>query len=337
MQSYGALYSLTGDPAAKAVLLQAAATLSGRFNAKVGAFDHWSFTGPNTFDLVIDGMNDLRPLMWGGANGGYPAWLAEAEQHANTVAGALIRSDGSTFQYATYDATTGQQTFLGTYQGAGNDSDWQRGLTWAINGYADLYYQTGIATYLQIAQHLADHFISVLPSDCVPYWDALDPGVSNVPRDTSAGALGDLGLTKLSVLAATAGDQSRYAAAAQCGLHSLIANGYLAPTTSDAVLQHGNAPDGGDISLIYGDAAFVAALTAQLDLNDGLPISWTMSYDFSPVVTADLAEPGSLLVFLTACVCLAGFWRGSWASRLAKVAPVRLNAVVTPVSGTIDI
>ena len=309
MQSQGALYALTGDPAYKAVLAQAAGTLAGRFNATVGAVDQWDFTGANTFDLVIDGMNNLRPLMWSGANGGDPAWLTEAEQHARTVAATLIRADGSTFQYAVFNPVTGARTFLGTYQGAGDNSDWQRGLTWAINGYADLYHQSGDSLFLSIAQSLADHFIAALPADCVPYWDVLAPNAPNIPRDTSAAALGDLGLTKLSVLATSASDRDRYAASAQCGLHSLIANGYLAPGTASAVLRHGNAPDGVDVPLIYGDAAFVTALVAQQNLNDGLPITWTMSYDYAPLIAADLMEPGAVLVLLPGVIVLMGLRR----------------------------
>ncbi len=303
MQSVGALYSLTGDPSYKAVLLQAAGSLAQRFNTLVPAINQWDFTGPNTFNLVLDGMNDLRPLYWGAANGGDPAWLTMAEEHADTVNGTLVRSDGSTYQYATYDPGTGQQTFLGTYQGYSNTSDWQRGLTWAINGYSDLYYQTKNANYLAVAEKLADHFINVLPQDCVPVWDPGDPAGSNAPRDTSAGALGDLGLTKLSVLATNGNNQS-YAAAAQCGLSSLINNGYLAPSSSDAVLQHGNAPDGPDVSLIYGDAAFVTALTAWQDLNAGIPIDWTMSYDVS-----ELPEPTSLVLLGVACAGVFGVRR----------------------------
>ena len=148
--------------------------------------------------------------------------------------------------------------------------------------------------------------IAALPADCVPYWDVLAPNAPNIPRDTSAAALGDLGLTKLSVLAASASDRDRYAASAQCGLHSLIANDYLAPGTASAVLRHGNAPDGGDVPLIHGGAAFVTALVARRNLNDGLPITWTMSYDHAPLIAADLMEPGAVLVLLPGVIMLMG-------------------------------
>ncbi len=335
MLSYGALYSITGDPAYKAVLAQAAATLSGRFNATIGAINQWDFTGPGTFTLLADGMNDLEPLAWIGANGGDPALLAEAESNANLVASTLVRADGSTYQQAQYNPTTGVQTFLGTYQGYSNTSDWQRGLTWEMNGFTELYKQTGDPTYLQVAETLANHFISVLPSDCVSYWDASDPAVPNALRDTSAAALGALALTELGVLAASPGDQNTYQTSAQCVLKGLI-NGYLAPS-GVAVLTQGNAPGIADGALIYGDGAFTAALAAQLDLAQGQNIDWTVSYGYDPVTFAQtVPEPGSLAMMLTTVAGLWLFGRGRACRAVSSCLPLAAGPKVQKRTGRRD-
>lgn len=302
MAGFGALYSLTGNAAYKSVLLQAGAALAGRYNPLVGGINQWN-SGPGVFTLLVDGMNDLRPLAWGGMNGGNPAWLAEAKQNAATVAATLVRANGSTYQMANYDPATGQMTFLGTYNGYSNTSDWQRGLAWGMNGFADLYAQTGDATDLQEAELLADHFIAVQPADCVSYWDTADPAGSGALRDTSATALGDLALTKLSVLAGGSADRTRYEAGASCGLESLM-TAYQAPGSGDAVLKQGNAPDGKNVALIYGDASFVTALAAQQDLALGQPIGWTMSYDYTPI-----PEPASFALLGFAVVAMVGALR----------------------------
>jgi unsaturated chondroitin disaccharide hydrolase len=301
MQGFGALYSLTGNPAYASVLVQAGATLAARYNPLVGGIDQYDT--PGTFTLLEDGMNDMKPLEFGATHGGSAGWLGIAAQNALTVAANLIRPNGSTYQMALFDPTTGQQTFLGTMNGYSNTSDWQRGLAWAINGYADLYDVTRNAQFLSIAEQLANHFIAVLPSDCVPYWDADDPSIPGAPRDTSAGALGDLGLTKLAVLAGgTAG--AGYEAAAQCGLSSLISN-YLAPNSSEAVLTQGNAPDGSDVALIYGDASFVEALAAQQYMNQGLSIAWTMSDAYLPLGT-EVPEPSAWTLLAAGVAALRG-------------------------------
>ena len=306
MLSTGALYSLTGDQSYKTTIFQAASSLASRYSSVAGAINHVD-AFPGSILLLQDSMNNLAPLSWAGANGGDPAWSADAAQHALTTAANLPRPDGSTNQLALFDPVTGARTFLGTYQGYSDSSDWQRGLTWAMNGYADLYYQTKNTAFLASAQALADHYLSVVRNDCVPYWDARDPAIPAAPIDTSAAALADLALIKLGTIAAAPADQARYGTAAQCGLKTLIASD-LAGSSGDAVLLHGNnvgGRDGANVSLIFGDAAFVAALAAQQDLNNGLPITWTMSYDLAPINAAGVVpEPAALLLFASGMLAM---------------------------------
>ena len=62
-------------------------------------------------------MMTLGPLQWGASNGGSPAWAGIAATHAQTVTTNIVRSDGSTFQLANFDPSTGALLSQGTFAG----------------------------------------------------------------------------------------------------------------------------------------------------------------------------------------------------------------------------
>ena len=66
----GTGYRITGDPHYKEVLLQAARTLSGRFNPKVGCIKSWDWPKQWPFPVIIDNMMNLELLLWAARHGG---------------------------------------------------------------------------------------------------------------------------------------------------------------------------------------------------------------------------------------------------------------------------
>lgn len=68
--SFGNGYRLTGNPQYKAVLLQAAQTLSTRFNSTIGCIKSWDGQKAWRYPVIIDTMMNLELLFWGSKNGG---------------------------------------------------------------------------------------------------------------------------------------------------------------------------------------------------------------------------------------------------------------------------
>ena len=125
--SFGNGYRL-GDSSYKSVLLTAGKSLASLYNSKVGAVRSWTF-GPWQFPVIIDSMMTLGPLQWGAGNGGSSTWAGFAATHAKTVSTNLVRLDGSTYQLANFNPTTGAPASPEHYQtgGLSATSVWARG------------------------------------------------------------------------------------------------------------------------------------------------------------------------------------------------------------------
>jgi unsaturated chondroitin disaccharide hydrolase len=276
-ESFGNGYRLTGDPTYKAELLTAGASLAQRYNPTVGAVRSLSF-GPWQYPVAIDNMMTLGPLQWGATHGGDPSWGADAGQHAQTSIANLVRSDGSTYQLANFDPTTGALINHDVVQGVSVSSTWSRGQAWGLYGFVQAYQATGNPDFLATAEKLADYFFSNLPSDHVPYWDFNAPATSTTPRDTSAAAIAADGLVMLSTVAQTAAERATYLTEAEDILGSLSSS-YLAPASGEAVLAQGSgfvpANFEIDTALIYGDYFFTEALLRLQNALEGKP-GWTL-------------------------------------------------------------
>jgi unsaturated chondroitin disaccharide hydrolase len=136
--SFGNGYRLTGDPSYKNALLTAGQSLASLYNSKVGAVRSWTF-GTWQYPVIIDSMMTLGPLQWGASNGGSSNWAGIAATHAKTVTTNLVRLDGSTYQLANFDPTTGALLSRGTFAGYSNTSTWARGQAWALYGFVQAY------------------------------------------------------------------------------------------------------------------------------------------------------------------------------------------------------
>jgi len=274
--SFGNGFRLTGDPAYRDVVLQAAQSLASRFDPVVGCIRSWDF-GLWQFPVIVDNMMNLEILFWAAANGGDPLWYDMALSHALKTIDNHLRADGSTYHVVDYDPLTGGVVDRSTWAGYASDSTWSRGQAWAVHGFTMAFRETAEPALLAAAEAVAGYFVDNLPADGVPYWDFDAPGIPNTERDSSAAAIGAAGLLELSALTGDPLLQRKYYDAARKILLSLATpvaeGGYLAEDgagqpLSAGVLMHGCAihPDsyaGGNIpdeSLIWGDYYFLEAL-----------------------------------------------------------------------------
>jgi unsaturated chondroitin disaccharide hydrolase len=245
-------------------ILQAAKSLSSRFNSRVGCIKSWD-NRKWPYPVIIDNMMNLELLFWASKNGGSKELYDIAVSHALKTMQNHVRADGSTYHVVSYDTTTGAVLARETHQGYTNESVWARGQAWALYGFTMTYRETKDERFLKTAQRVADYFIDLLPADKVPYWDFQAPNIPNEERDVSAAAIACSGLFELSALSREPEKGAAYRKAAEHILVSLCQPPYLSRGTSSiAILNHavGNKPGKSeiDVSLIYGDYYFLEAI-----------------------------------------------------------------------------
>jgi unsaturated chondroitin disaccharide hydrolase len=306
--SFGNGYRLTGDPSYKSVLVTTGNSLASLYNPNVGAVRSWTFP-QYQFPVIIDSMMTLGPLQWGASNGGSSTWAGIAATHAQTVTTNLVRSDGSTFEVADFDPTTGALLSQGTFAGFSDSSTWARGQAWALYGFVQAYQTSDNPAFLTTAEEVASYFVDHSPANGIPPWDFDAPGTQ--PVDTSAAAIAADGLVMLSTVAGANG--SLYLMDAENILGSLSSL-YLGPASGESVLFDGFPGNGGtNTALIYGDYYFTEALLRLQDVLDGKP-GWVL---YSPTTVPE-SSTWAMMLLGFAGVGFAGRRRAR-ASRAAAV------------------
>ncbi len=276
--SFGTGYRLTQDAHYRAVLLEAARTLSTRFNPRVGAIRSWDHHRELWgFPVIIDNMLNLELLFAATRLSGDSSFYKIAVTHATTTLRHHFRPDYSSFHVVDYDSATGRVVKRTTHQGYADASAWARGQAWALYGYTMCYRETHNPAYLVQAEHVADYILHHpnLPQDLVPYWDFNDPAIPHAPRDASAGAIIASGLLELSTFSKQGALYRRQASQL---LDNLAKNYTARPGTNGGFLllhSTGHKPAGGeiDVSLIYADYYFMEALLRRQALAAGRPLS----------------------------------------------------------------
>ena len=253
--SFGNGYRLRGNDTYRTTVLQAAASLSTRFSAHVGAVRSWN-SGPTEFKVIIDTLMNLELMFWASKHGGLRAWYDQAYRHALTTAANHVRPDGSSYHLVTYDPATGKVLSRTTVQGAEDHSTWARGQAWALYGFTVAYRETKDTRLLDVARRASDWYLAHVPADRIPFWDFAAPGIPDAPRDTSAAAVAASGLLELARRDPDPAHRARYANAARETVAALTSARWLTTAESEAVLAHGtySAPAGNsDTGLIWGD------------------------------------------------------------------------------------
>lgn len=263
--SFGQGYRLTGDTVYRAVIIQAAQTLSTRFNPVVGCIRSWDHNSHRwDFPVIIDNMLNLELLFAATRLTGDSSFYDIAVSHANTTLKNHFRPDGGTYHVIDYDPETGEVEHRNTHQGYSDSSTWARGQAWALYGYTVCYRETGDERYrdkaLEIASWLKHH--PHTPADGIPYWDFDAPGIPDEPRDASAAAVIASALYELSTRVTDDGSLRHDAD----HIINSLSTAYTAPkgTHHGFILLHstGSKPANSevDVPLIYADYYFLEAL-----------------------------------------------------------------------------
>lgn len=256
-----------GDASLKGPALQAARTLSQRFNSKGRYFQAWgALDAPaeRRGRAIVDTMMNLDLLFWASRETGDARFAEMAVAHAHTALAYQVRPDGSTSHAIDFDPETGEFLGQGTHQGLSASSCWSRGQAWAVYGFAECYRETHAEPFLEAARRLARYSLRRSPADRIPYWDYDSPLIPNDVRDSSAAAIFASGLLLLACL------ETDMSMAAECKreagmiLESLWNNYSSRGTPEPSILIHAtrSKPHGlMDHGLIYGDYYFLEGLT----------------------------------------------------------------------------
>lgn len=135
-----------------------------------------------------------------------------------------------------------------------------------------MYRFTKNPAYLSQAKKIAHFILSNpnLPSDKIPYWDFDAPGIPNVPRDASSGAIMASALLELGQFTSGA-EKKEYIQTAETILQSLSSPAYRAKLGENGgfLLMHsvGSLPHKSEVDapLTYADYYFIEALTRYKD------------------------------------------------------------------------
>lgn len=261
--SYGNAYRLTGDEAYKNLIVQAAATLSTRFNPKTGCIRSWDF-GKWQYPVIVDNMMNLELLFAATKLSGDSSYYKIAVSHAGNTMKNHFRADFSSYHVVDYDTLTGNVISKTTLQGYADESAWARGQAWALYGFTMCYRETKNLAYLKQAERVASFLLShpKLPADKIPYWDFNLPDMTKEPRDASAAAIIASALYELEDYSK---EKKRYHRAANVIMKSLAESYGAAPGTHKGfILLHstGHKPANGevDVPIIYADYYYLEAL-----------------------------------------------------------------------------
>lgn len=271
--SFGKGYELTQDNAFRNIIIQAAQTLSSRYNPTVKAIRSWDFNREKwQYPVIIDNMLNLELLFRATLLTGDSLYHQIAINHANTTLNNHFRADGSSYHVVDYDTQDGSVRMKCTHQGLFDESVWSRGQAWGLYGYTMCYRFTHNPVYLSQAEKIAEYFFHLpnLPEDFIPYWDMKDPAIPDSPRDASAAAIMASGLYELSTYVSR--EKSKlYKVTADKIIHSLNTNYRTTENTAQGFLllhSTGNYPakDEIDVPISYADYYYLEALLRKNQL-----------------------------------------------------------------------
>lgn len=265
---FGNGYRLTGDSSYRSVIIQAARSLSTRFNPVPGVIRSWDHHKAEwQYPVIIDNMMNLELLFRATELTRDSSFYRIAVSHADKTLANHFRPDNSSYHVVDYNPATGAVNRKVTAQGYSDSSAWARGQAWGLYGYTMTYRFTRDPRYLRQAEAIAQFILAradQLP-DLVPYWDYNAPGIPDAPKDASAAAITAAALFELAGFS-KAPDYRGYA---QKILASLTSH-YRSPIGQNGgfLLLHstGHHPAGSeiDVPIIYADYYYVEALMRSL-------------------------------------------------------------------------
>lgn len=270
--SYGNALRLTGNEAYRDIIIQAAKSLSTRYNPAVGLIQSWNAAPSRDwqYPVIIDNMMNLELLFDATAFSGDSTFYQIALSHADNTIKNHYRPDYSTWHVIDYNPADGSVRHRNTHQGYSDESSWSRGQSWGAYGYVMCYRKTKEPKYLSQAEKIFDFIADHpnYPEDGIPYWDFDAPDTPESYRDVSAAAILASALYEISRYS----DKQDYKAWADKIMQSLGSAGYRAPKGENGhfILMHsvGSLPHNSevDVPLNYADYYFLEALKRKGEL-----------------------------------------------------------------------
>lgn len=275
-------YQLRGSDSSKDIVINAAHSLSTRWNETVKCIrswdsmssPRWNFSDKNkNFLVIIDNMMNLELLYRGAELTDDDELARRATEHAKTTMAHHIRPDDSTYHLVNYNPANGDVQGRYTVQGYADNSTWARGQSWGVYGYTTAYKHTKDPEFLSTAKRLATYFIKRMretaDSTGMVYWDFDAPHTTPPIRDVSAAMVVCSGLLELYELT---GDAQFLPDVAQMLEYAIWHS--KAPKEADTVLRGAtvnNNPDNKNPSfetgLVYADYYLLEVGNRLLQLN----------------------------------------------------------------------
>ncbi len=226
---------LAGDSLADTIALEAAESLRGQFDPRLGIIplgkDAEEHGEVGKAFSSIDSLQAVPLLFWAAKRTGDSTYADCAAKHMTRVLEIHLREDGSIIQSSELDSASGNVRRHFTHKGASDTSIWGRAQAWGM-----LYSAMAFARkpnevrWVKQSMAAADWWLAHVPKGMVAYWDFDDPAIPDAPCDTAATAIVCTALLKLSELAPDAADRARYRDAAGRTAQALV-SGYVTPTT----------------------------------------------------------------------------------------------------------
>jgi unsaturated chondroitin disaccharide hydrolase len=270
--SFGNGYRFEGTPQYKAILIEAARTLTTRFNPTVGCIRSWDqFKKVWGYPVIIDNMLNLELLFWAFKETKDSTFYKVAVSHANTTMTNHFRPDFSSYHVIDYDPETGNVKQRNTHQGYAHESAWARGQSWGLYGYTMCYRETGDKKYIHHAENIANFILKNpnLPNDLVPYWDYNAPNIPNAPRDVSAATIMASAFYELSILVPK---KAKFYRQKADKIMKNITEKYTAPSNTNKGFlltnSTGHFPNNSEINvpIVYADYYYLEALWRKKNL-----------------------------------------------------------------------
>lgn len=271
MTTFYRWFELTGDSRINEVLIQAARTLTTRYQPKGRYLS--SFISADS--MLIDVMMNVSLLFHAALESSSTELMDVAMQTCLTARRKLVRGDGSVAHEGLFNIETGEFLRQSTHQGYRGDSCWSRGLSWAIYGFSNAFEYCGDARLVLTAEACADFYIHHCPTDGVPLWDFDVPNNGDAPVDTSAAAIAASGLFKLARVIPDITKGHLYGQVARKVLRTLCEKHLASADGNQGILRNGvyhmHQKLGINESVIWGDYYFVEALDEALRNEEVLP------------------------------------------------------------------
>jgi unsaturated chondroitin disaccharide hydrolase len=224
---------LCDDKEAGALALQAAESLKGQFDSRLGLIPlggdaEESEDVGNSFSS-IDSLQATPLLFWAAQKTGDASYADVAARHTSRVLDVHMRADGSIVQSSELNPKDGSIVRHFTHKGFSDDSVWGRAQAWGLVYTAiALAHRPQEKRWMEQLMKGADWWLANVPPGMVAFWDFNDPAIPNTETDTAATAITCSALLKLAQLAPSPELRTRYREAGERTAAALVEN-FLTP------------------------------------------------------------------------------------------------------------